>query len=140
MLGRQGISIEGISRDLSVSRNTGRKYPRGEVEAGYGPYASRATKLDDYRDYVLERIDAAKPDWIHVIDCLRRAFIAFNGVPRTVLFDNMKTVVLKRDAYSDGQHRFHSQSLTLAQECGFSIRLCRPYRARTKGKAEHFNR
>lgn len=226
VLARQGMSIKEISRELSVSRNTVRKYLREEVEPGYGPRASRPTKLDAYRDYLLERIDAAKPDWIPVtvllrelrergyeggytqlrlfvaahkpqaaeepvvrfetapgeqmqvdfivlrrgverlsafvatlgysrysyvyfvtdekvetvIDCLRRAFIAFNGVPRTVLFDNMKTVVLERDAYSQGQHRFHSQSLTLAQECGFSIRLCRPYRARTKGKVERFNR
>lgn len=28
----------------------------------------------------------------------------------------------------------------LAGEYGFSIRLCRPYRARTKGKVERFNR
>ena len=28
----------------------------------------------------------------------------------------------------------------VADECGFSVRLCRPYRARTKGKVERFNR
>jgi transposase len=75
-----------------------------------------------------------------VLTCLRRSFEAFGGVPEHVLFDNMKTVVLERDAYGDGQHRFHPQLLQLARDCGFSIRLCRPYRAKTKGKVERFNR
>ena len=34
-----------------------------------------------------------------VLACLRRTFEAFDGVPQHVLFDNMKTVVLERDAY-----------------------------------------
>ena len=75
-----------------------------------------------------------------VLACMRRTFEAFDGVPKHVLFDNMKTVVLERDAYGEGQHRFHPQLLQLAKDCGFSIRLCRPYRARTKGKVERFNR
>lgn len=75
-----------------------------------------------------------------VLGCLRCSFEAFDGVPRHVLFDNMKTVVLERDAYGDGHHRFHPQLLQLAKDCGFSIRLCRPYRAQTKGKVERFNR
>ena len=29
--------------------------------------------------------------------------------------------------------------LALAEEYGFGLRLCRPYRARTKGKVERFN-
>ncbi len=80
-----------------------------------------------------ERIDT-------VLSCLRRSFEAFGGVPEHALFDNMKTVVLERDAYGNGQHRFHPQLLQLARDCGFSIRLCRPYRASTKGKVERFNR
>jgi transposase len=75
-----------------------------------------------------------------VLSCLRRTFEAFDGVPKHVLFDNMKTVVLERDAYGEGQHRFHPQLLQLAKDCSFSIRLCRPYRAQTKGKVERFNR
>lgn len=75
-----------------------------------------------------------------VLECLRRSFDAFGGVPAQVLFDNMKTVVLERDAYGAGKHRFHPQALQLSRDLGFSIRLCRPYRARTKGKVERFNR
>jgi transposase len=75
-----------------------------------------------------------------VVECLRRSFDAFGGVPRHVLFDNMKTVVIERDAYGPGQHRFHPEVLTLASDHGFALRLCRPYRAKTKGKVERFNR
>ena len=46
----------------------------------------------------------------------------------------------ERDAYGAGQHRFHPQVLQFCRDLGFSIRLCRPYRARTKGKVERFNR
>jgi transposase len=63
----------------------------------------------------------------------------FGGVPAEVLFDNAKSVVLERDAYGPGLHRWNPELLALADECGFTPRLCRPYRARTKGKVERFN-
>lgn len=50
----------------------------------------------------------------------------------------MKTVVPERDAYGDGSHRFHLGLLQMADGLGFRIRLCCPYRARTKGKVERF--
>src|SRR5699024_12242356 len=68
--------------------------------------------------------------------CHRNAFRFFGGVPREVLYDNMKTVVLQRDAYQTGQHRFHPSLWQFGKEMGFSPRLCRPFRAQTKGKAE----
>lgn len=71
--------------------------------------------------------------------CVREALIYFGGVPRHVLFDNAKTVVVERDAYGEGRHRWHSSVLSLGEEFGFSLRLCRPYRAKTKGKVERFN-
>ena len=78
--------------------------------------------------------------WPTVKRCLEGAFGYFGGVPREVLFDNMKTVVLERNAYGRGQHRLHSGLLALARDLGFVVRLCRPYRAKTKGKVERFNR
>jgi hypothetical protein len=47
--------------------------------------------------------------------------------------------VLTRDAYGDGQHRYHPALLALSNELGFTVQLCRPYRAKTKGKVERFN-
>lgn len=74
-----------------------------------------------------------------LVACHERAFEAFGGVPKRVLYDNMKTVVLERDSHGPGQHRYHSGFLDYAKHCGFVIKLCRPYRARTKGKVERFN-
>lgn len=70
---------------------------------------------------------------------LLAAFEHFGGVPEQVLLDNAKTVVLERDVYGEGLHRWHPGMLDLAEACGFQLRLCRPYRARTKGKVERFN-
>ena len=74
-----------------------------------------------------------------LIDCHQKAFIALGGVPKRLLFDNMKTVVLERDVDGPGEHRYHAGFLDYAKHCGFVIKLCRPYRARTKGKVERFN-
>lgn len=70
---------------------------------------------------------------------LVHAFRYFGGVPRTVLFDNAKTIILDRDVYGPGLHRWNPQLLELAERYGFAPRVCRPYRARTKGKVERFN-
>jgi transposase len=70
---------------------------------------------------------------------LREAFDYFGGVPEHVLFDNTKAVVIEREAYGPGLHRWNDELKALADECGFTPRLCRPYRAKTKGKVERFN-
>jgi transposase len=62
----------------------------------------------------------------------------FGGVPREVLYDNMRTVVLERNTYGRGVHRFHPGFLDYARHAGFLPRLCQPYRAQTKGKVERF--
>jgi transposase len=72
-------------------------------------------------------------------DGLIAAFEYFGGVPREVLFDNAKSVIIERDAYGPGLHRWHAGMLECAHEYGFQLRVCRPYRARTKGKVERFN-
>jgi len=57
-----------------------------------------------------------------------------------VLFDNAKTIMIERDAYAQGEHRWTATLLSIAQDYGFTPRACRPYRAKTKGKVERFNR
>lgn len=66
------------------------------------------------------------------------ALLVFGGVPAEVLYDNMRTVVLERNAYGRGAHRFHAGFLDYARHAGFLPRLCQPYRAQTKGKVERF--
>ncbi len=70
--------------------------------------------------------------------CHHNAFVYFGGVSREVLYDNMKTVIIERNAYGQGRHRFHDGLWQLAGHYGFTPRVCQPYRARTKGKVEQF--
>lgn len=71
---------------------------------------------------------------------LCQCFEFFGGVPKEALFDNAKAIILERDAYGLGEHRWHPDLLLLAKEYGFQPKVCRPYRAKTKGKVERFNR
>ena len=63
-----------------------------------------------------------------------RAFRALGGVPRRVLYDNLKTAVVDRDAA--GAVRWSPALLDFADYYGFAPQACRPYRAQTKGKVE----
>ncbi len=75
-----------------------------------------------------------------LLQCHEDAFDYFGGIPSQALYDNMKTVILARDAYGLGKHRFNSGMLDFAKHHGFQLKVCRPYRAKTKGKVERFNR
>lgn len=75
-----------------------------------------------------------------LLACHEAAFEAFGGTPREALYDNMRPVVVGRDAYGPGQHRFQPAFRDFARHHGFLPRLCRPYRAATKGKVERFIR
>lgn len=83
---------------------------------------------------------SAREDSAAWLSGLTESFIYFGGVPEEVLFDNAGAIILERDAYGDGRHRWHPALLDLADRFGFRPRVCRPYRARTKGKVERFNR
>lgn len=80
-----------------------------------------------------------REDAVTFAQCVAQSLQYFGGVPQHVLFDNPRTIVIERDAYGAGAHRYHHQLLALAEEYGFRPRLCRPYRAQTKGKVERFN-
>ena len=223
ILSRRGMSIHAIARELKVSRNTVRKYLRGEaVESVPRRGPGRPRKLAPYEGWIRRRVEGAAPirlpatvlqreiramgydgtertvrrfvaslrpvpevepvvrfetapghqaqmDWgeyrlggrkvylfvgvlgysrwmyFEYVDSMRsealiaghrRMFGAFGGVPREILYDNMKTVVTRRNAYGRGRHRFHDSLWALAGECGFRPRLCQPYRPQTKGKVE----
>ena len=70
--------------------------------------------------------------------CHEAAFAFVGGTPHEVLYDNMRTVVIGRDAYGPGKHRLQPGFRDFAHHHGFLPRLCRPYRAQTKGKVERF--
>ncbi|MDP9651960.1 transposase [Paraburkholderia caledonica] len=90
---------------------------------------SRATYVEFVSDMRLDTL----------LRCHVNCFNGFGGVPRRALYDNMKTVVIERDAYGPKQHRFQPGFLDFARHYGFQPQLCRPYRAKTKGKVERMN-
>ncbi len=87
-----------------------------------------------YVEYVTdERVET-------LIKCHMNAFSYFGGVPEEGLYDNMKTVIIKRNVYGYGKHKFNEQFRDFAEKhCGMKLKVCKPYRAQTKGKVERFN-
>lgn len=76
-------------------------------------------------------------DWL---DGIEAALEYFGGVPKQILFDNAKCIMIQRDAYGEGQHQWNAKLLEQAKDFGYAPKACRPYRAKTKGKVERFNR
>ena len=75
-----------------------------------------------------------------LIACLERALFYFGGVPMHILCDNPKTIVIERNAYGEGLHRYQMAWLDFVKHYGLRVKLCSPYRAQTKGKVERFHR
>ncbi|CLR11571.1 integrase catalytic subunit [Mycobacterium tuberculosis] len=69
----------------------------------------------------------------NLMACHEHAFEWFAGLTEEILYDNPKTIVEKRD---NGVVVFNPKFQDFARYYGFNIRLCQPYRARTKGKIE----
>jgi transposase len=86
--------------------------------------------------YVVFTEDIRQATWQQ---CHEKAFAYFGGMPETILYDNLKSVVIQRDRYGKGQHGFNDAFLDFCKG-RFVPKLCRPYRAQTKGKVERFNR
>ncbi len=59
-------------------------------------------------------------------------------VPKTVLYDNLKSVVIQKDKYGKNRHGLNDNFLDFSKGL-FIPKLCKPYRAKTKGKVERFN-
>ncbi|MGZ8937500.1 MAG: IS21 family transposase [Halobacteriota archaeon] len=72
-------------------------------------------------------------DSIVFLHCLQRAFEYVDGVPKTVLFDNAKTVVSERVG---GSVRFQGDLLQYAIRMGFQPQACWVEDPESKGKVE----
>ena len=66
---------------------------------------------------------------------MESAFAAFGGIPREVLLDNARALILFHDPASR-EVVLHPRLHAFARHWGFRVRACAPYRARTKGKDE----
>ena len=62
------------------------------------------------------------------------AFRQWGGVPQEILYDRMKTVWTGTD--ERGEIVWNPVFLDFTRYWGYTPRLCRPYRAQTKGKVE----
>lgn len=115
--------------------------PGHQAQMDWGEYRLNGRKVYSFvgvlgysRWMYLEYVESVRAETL--VACHRRMFQAFGGVPREVLYDNMKTVVTRRNAYGGGRHRFHDGLWALANDSGYRPVLCRPYRPQTKGKVE----
>ena len=67
---------------------------------------------------------------------LEHAFARFGGVPREILFDQLRSVIVADHRPGGGRLLENPEFLRFAAHWGFRVRACRPYRAQTKGKVE----
>jgi transposase len=72
----------------------------------------------------------------NVIKMHLNAFSFFGGFTDTILYDNMKQVVIERKLKAS-ESRFNQKFMDFAEYYGIVIRLCYPYRPETKGKIEN---
>ncbi|MFL5407376.1 MAG: IS21 family transposase [Myxococcales bacterium] len=84
------------------------------------------------RLFVRAFLSARQDDWREGIAA---AFQRFGGVPRTLLIDNDGALVIGRDEATQTA-RLHPAFAAFCRDFGVEARVCRPYRARTKGKTE----
>lgn len=63
------------------------------------------------------------------------AFKYFGGYPREILYDNLKSVVIKR-AFKQKDSEFNKEFIEFSGYYGFRPILSQPYRPQTKGKVE----
>ena len=80
--------------------------------------------------YVEFTLDETLPT---LIACHERAIRYFGGITQEVLYDNPRTIVFHRGTDAAC---INPQFLDFCRYYGYTPRLCRPYRAKTKGKVE----
>jgi len=84
------------------------------------------------RLFVKAFLNERQDDWREGI---AGAFTHFGGVPRTMLGDNARALVIGRDR-ATGTVIFHPAYVAFCRDWDVQPRACAPYRARTKGKTE----
>lgn len=70
-----------------------------------------------------------------LIGCHERAFKFFGGIPETIVYDNMRTVVNR--GKKSGNEKWNKKFFHFALHHGFTLHRCRPYLPRSKGKVEN---
>lgn len=110
----------------------------GQMRGGKSPLHAFVAVLGFSRALFVMITDNMRYDTLE--QCHRAAFEYFQGIPLEIWYDNMKTVVIERDAYGEGQHKLNQSFYQFAKTMGFIPKLCQPYRPQTKGKVERMVR
>ncbi len=136
-------------RELSPSRTIKRieTAPGEEAQVDWGHFGTivvdgKKEKLYLF-SYVLSYSRAAYMEFVvrqnqrTLQSCHIKAFNKL-GIPRTILYDNMKTVVSHREKQLDGSRRviYNLQFLDFARYYQFKPLACAPYYPQSKGKVE----
>jgi transposase len=64
ILRRQGLGLRAIAQETGMAVNTVRKYLADEQAPRYTPRGPLPGKLEAFKPYLIERIEAARPHWI----------------------------------------------------------------------------
>lgn len=72
-----------------------------------------------------------------LFNCMNEAFKYFKGIPKEILFDNMRTVV-DREHSRVGNVKLNSKFLQYSKDIGFNPQTCKIYRPQTKRKSRSF--
>jgi len=110
----------------------------GQMRGGKSPLHAFVAVLGYSRALFVAITDNMRYDTLE--QCHREAFDYFQGIPKQIWYDNMKTVVIERNAYGEGKHRLNQSFYQFSKEIGFIPKLCKPYRPQTKGKVERMVR
>ena len=71
----------------------------------------------------------------HFLDCHRKAWESFEGVPREVLVDNCKVAVLRHP--TQGSVTYNPRYLDFARHYGLAVKACKPRQPQHKGRVEN---
>jgi len=113
-----------FTKDLSPRSDYFEKYRKG-VSQENAQYSRMR-----YIEYTLSI------DVYTLIQCHLNAFRYFGGYTKEILYDNMKQIVIAR-ALKSSDSEWNTKYEDFFRHYGFIPRLCRPYRAQTKGKIEN---
>ena len=70
-----------------------------------------------------------------LFECMNEAFKYWGGIPKEIVFDNMATVVDRKNSRI-GNVKLNTKFLQYSKDIGFNPITCRIYRPQTKGKVE----
>jgi len=142
-------AVEPWRRELKVEREATVRYetaPGRQMQIDFGEkkmqiggewvrvHIFTATLGYSRRQYVQAFRSETQSSWFEGIEGALRHF---GGVPLEVLVDNPKALVTHNDRAS-GELLLNEKFKALASYWGFQIKVCAPYRARTKGKVERY--